>query len=268
MRALGKATAPAEHPPVDTAVKGAFQHLCKGYDQDHGGFGLAPKFPKAGRCLNLTEAIISVDLNFILHVMGWGNPGEKKVAKSMLEHTLKAMSLGGIHDHIGKGFHRYSVDDEWHVPHFEKMLYDQTQLLAVYSDYSIFTEGTFNHIVRDIADYMIQFLRHPVGFMLAIWLQEIRVLAMVESNPQNFQEGGFYAAEDADSLPTIDAANKKEGAFCVWTNSEVEQLLKDVPPVRGHPAVAVFCDFYDIRENGNVPHIYVGFFNFSEREIV
>lgn len=72
-----------------------------------------------------------------------------------------------------------------------------------------------------------------------------------------YQEGGFYAAEDADSLPTAEAEHKKEGAFCVWKRSEVEELLRHVPAVHGHPAAEVFCDFFDIKANGNVPHMYV-----------
>ena len=84
----------------------------------------------------------------------------------MLEHTPKSMAMGGIHDHIGKGFHRYSVDEEWHVPHFEKMLYDQTQLLALYADFSLATEGALKYVVQDIADYMIRFLKHEVRFLI------------------------------------------------------------------------------------------------------
>ncbi|KAK6053514.1 hypothetical protein COOONC_08981 [Cooperia oncophora] len=117
------------------------------------------------------------------------------------------------------GFHRYSVDEEWHVPHFEKMLYDQTQLLGVYADFCRLFGERFHSVVADIADYMEESLSH--------------------------KEGGFYAAEDADSLPTATSDKKREGYFCVW-ECQKDQKIGD------KDAVDIFCRYYDIHENGNV----------------
>ena len=114
--------------------------------------------------------------------------------------TLEMMSLGGIHDHVSRGFARYSTDARWHVPHFEKMLYDQAQLAVAYSNALQSTgDKRFGAVVDDIVEYVCRDLSHPMG--------------------------GFFSAEDADSLPEATSDKKKEGAFCVWTKDELEQLL-------------------------------------------
>ncbi|PIO61963.1 hypothetical protein TELCIR_16498 [Teladorsagia circumcincta] len=186
----------------------------------------------------------------------------------MLDATLDGMSKGGIHDHIGKGFHRYSVDEEWHVPHFEKMLYDQSQLLSVYADCSRIFGDKFNAVVKDIADYMEGCLSHKLlkrvvstGALLKLmdWARVIKRETedvVKEINAKLVytllsKAGGFYAAEDADSFPTANSNKKQEGAFCVWEMSEVNELLKDLK-FGDKDAVNLFCRYYDIHEKGNV----------------
>ncbi|PIO76123.1 hypothetical protein TELCIR_01800 [Teladorsagia circumcincta] len=174
----------------------------------------------------ITNAMKSGDLEFLINHFCWSKQdSEREICRHMLDATLDGMSKGGIHDHIGKGFHRYSVDEEWHVPHFEKMLYDQSQLLSIYADCSRIFGDKFNAVVKDIADYMEGCLSHKAG--------------------------GFYAAEDADSFPTANSNKKKEGAFCVWEMSEVNELLKDLK-FGDKDAVNLFCRYYDIHEKGNV----------------
>ncbi|KAK5981370.1 Spermatogenesis-associated protein 20 [Trichostrongylus colubriformis] len=204
----------SENPPFDVVANGAFQYKVTSFDEIHGGFGTAPKFPKA------------CDLEFLINHFCWEKEdSERALCRHMLEATLDGMARGGIHDHIGKGFHRYSVDEQWHVPHFEKMLYDQAQLLGVYADYCRVFGDKFCFVVKDIVDYMENYLSH--------------------------KEGGFYAAEDADSLPTPSSHEKKEGAFCVWEMSQIKELLKD-SKIGDKDAVDIFCRYYDVHDEGNV----------------
>jgi uncharacterized protein YyaL (SSP411 family) len=124
-------------------------------------------------------------------------------------------------DHVGSGFHRYSTDKKWHVPHFEKMLYDQAQLLSLYSSaYQITGEATFADVTKDIIHYVSRDLHNTKG-------------------------GGFYSAEDADSLPHEDSTKKLEGAFCVWEGRELQDILGSV---NAH----VFSTHYGCKEGGNV----------------
>ncbi|KAI9306859.1 spermatogenesis-associated protein 20 [Cunninghamella echinulata] len=193
-------------------AKEAFDHYKSVYDTTHGGFNGAPKFPQP------------VQLNFLLEYFGYAkhhsNDEYAKQALDMVQFTLKKVAAGGIHDHVGQGFHRYSTDKLWHVPHFEKMLYDQAQLLYSYSSlYQITKDSYFATVAKDIINYVKRDLGHA--------------------------QGGFYSAEDADSLPTIDSKKKLEGAFCVWTKSELESIL--------NPKQAdVMIRYFGIKENGNV----------------
>ncbi len=141
--------------------------------------------------------------------------------------TLRKMAAGGMHDHIGGGFHRYSVDAYWHVPHFEKMLYDQAQLASAYLDaFQITGEAEFAATARDILDYVRRDMTSP--------------------------EGGFYSAEDADS-PVVagirvspgSSAKNAEGAFYVWTKQEIDDALGEDAPI--------FSFHYGVEENGNAP---------------
>lgn len=123
-------------------------------------------------------------------------------------------------DHVGGGFHRYSTDKRWHVPHFEKMLYDQAQLLSLYSSaYQITGEAIFADVTKDIIRYVSRDLQHSTG--------------------------GFYSAEDADSLPSQSSTKKSEGAFCVWEMDELKDIL-------GSANAQVFGIHYGCKEEGNV----------------
>ncbi len=154
------------------------------------GFGSAPKFPRP------------VVFNFLLRYYARSSRQE---ALDMTLETLRAMANGGMHDQLGGGFHRYSVDERWFVPHFEKMLYDQAQLAVSYLEaFQITHDPFYAKIARSTLDYVLRDMTHP--------------------------DGGFYSAEDADSV--IDPANPKEkgeGAFYIWTAEE----LKHVPAVCG-----------------------------------
>ncbi len=192
-------------------LESGFYAFRRTFDVRHGGFGQAPKFPRP------------VVLSFLLryHARS-GNPE----ALDMVLKTLEAMARGGIHDHLGGGFHRYAVDERWHVPHFEKMLYDQAQLTAAYLEaYQLSGRQRYADVARGVLDYVLEGMTHP--------------------------EGGFYSAEDADSV--VDAANPKvsgEGAFYVWTQDEIRQLL-------GEPAAEWFSRRYGVKAGGNVaadPH--------------
>ncbi|XP_061866603.1 spermatogenesis-associated protein 20 isoform X2 [Colius striatus] len=208
-----------ESPPSPQAVLATcFQQLSSSYDEEYGGFSKSPKFPTP------------VNLNFLFTY--WAlhrTTPEGAQALQMALRTLKMMAHGGIHDHIGQGFHRYSTDQHWHVPHFEKMLYDQGQLAATYSRaFQISGDEFFADIARDILLYV--------------------------SRDLSDQAGGFYSAEDADSYPTTTSTEKREGAFCVWAAEEIRALLPD--PVEGATEgttlADVFMQHYGVKETGNV----------------
>ncbi|XP_065341315.1 spermatogenesis-associated protein 20 isoform X2 [Cloeon dipterum] len=198
--------------------KTCLEQLSSGFEDQYGGFSQAPKFPQPS------------NFNFLFHVFSRSpSSPEGRSALSMSLHTLRMMAKGGIHDHISQGFARYSTDERWHVPHFEKMLYDQAQLLVSYSQaYVASKDEFFRDIIYDIFTYVCRDLSHS--------------------------SGGFFSAEDADSLPGFDSPKKREGAFCVWTHEEVESLLESRFAKEGS-AVTLFelaCHHYDIRMNGNV----------------
>ena len=197
---------------IDAGVADNAFHLWRrSYDAKLGGFGGAPKFPRPSI------------LNFLLRY--WKRTGHAE-ALDMVVETLIAMEKGGMHDQLGGGFHRYSVDEAWFVPHFEKMLYDQAQLAVSYIEaFQITGDATLARAARGILDYVLRDMTAP--------------------------EGGFYSAEDADSAP--DAAHpqhKTEGAFYIWSWGEVEQLL-------GAERTTWFAHAFGLERNGNVandPH--------------
>ncbi|KAM9258534.1 LOW QUALITY PROTEIN: spermatogenesis-associated protein 20 [Cariama cristata] len=203
-------------PPSKEVMATCFQQLSNSYDEDYGGFSI-PKFPTP------------VNLNFLFTY--WAlhrTTPEGAQALRMALHTLKMMAHGGIHDHIGQ-VHRYSTDQYWHVPHFEKMLYDQGQLAATYSRaFQISGDEFFADVAQDILLYV--------------------------SRDLSDQAGGFYSAEDADSYPTTASGEKREGAFCVWEAEEIRALLPD--PVEGNTEATtlgdVFIHHYGVKETGNV----------------
>ncbi len=176
------------------------------FDSRHGGFGGAPKFPR-----------ISVH-NFLLRY--YSRTGNVEAA-DMVFATLNAMGRGGIRDHLGGGFHRYAVDEQWFVPHFEKMLYDQAQIAASYLDaFQISNDSFYAGAARETLECVLRDMTHP--------------------------DGAFYSAEDADSVVDPAFPNvKSEGAYYLWTAREIEEALSG-------PARDWFCWQYGIEENGNV----------------
>jgi len=198
------------------------------FDSKNGGFGAAPKFPMPSILAFLTAYYRLTRES--LPADAAQNDAARTAALRMLSGSLDAMAVGGIYDHIGGGFHRYATDERWHVPHFEKMLYDNAQLITVYVDaHAITGDQTYARVARETIDYVLRDMTHP--------------------------EGGFFSAEDADSLPPgTDAeisghGRKREGAFYVWQHAEIEEILSDHPD---DAAAAIFSFVYDIRENGNV----------------
>jgi uncharacterized protein YyaL (SSP411 family) len=209
--AFDGATAGAR-PAIDyAAIESGFNIFRRTYDSEMGGFGQAPKFPR--------PAVLEFLLRYHART---GN----REALEMTLHTLRKMAEGGMHDQLGGGFHRYSVDERWFVPHFEKMLYDQAQLATAYLEaFQITGEQSFAGTARRIFDYVLRDMTAP--------------------------EGGFYSAEDADSVVrSEEPAVKGEGAFYIWSADEIQQT---VPA----PACEWFAYRYGVAEGGNVvndPH--------------
>jgi len=194
----------------DAVARKAYEQFASQFDAKFGGFGGAPKFPRP------------VTLNFLFDFYG-SNP-ESKEGKRALEmsiFTLRKMAEGGVHDHIGGGFHRYSTDKFWHVPHFEKMLYDQAQLAMAYlSAFQITRDPLFEKTARDILDYV--------------------------QRDMTSKEGGFYSAEDADSLLAQGKSEHAEGAFYVWSKDNIDGVL-------GAERAKVFDYHYGVEQKGNAP---------------
>ena len=201
----GRGRAETEIAGPDELTRAAAEYLGV-FDRRNGGFGDAPKFPRP------------VELLFLLR--------EHARAKdpALLEpvaSTLRAMALGGMRDHVGGGFHRYSVDAAWRVPHFEKMLYDQAQLTIAYLEAAQATgQDFFAAVAEDTIAYVLRDMRDD-------------------------ETGGFYSAEDADSLPHADSTEKREGAFYVWSDEEIGHLLG--------PDANVFRARFGIEPDGNAP---------------
>jgi len=210
-------TAPASDLPAAAALERTVQQFRDAFDPRNGGFGDAPKFPRPSELLFLLRE--------------HARAGAPQSAEMVLR-TLRAMALGGMRDHVGGGFHRYSVDGGWRVPHFEKMLYDQAQLVVALIEatqvsgdpfYAEVAEDTLLYVMREMTD----------------------------------EGGGFYSAEDADSVPPEDAVqiaeepterapHKKEGAFYLWRAAELDALL-------GDDASIVKLRF-GVEADGNAPH--------------
>ena len=214
------ATQPAgggnDAPPIPPAVlAAALKRYESQFDAKWGGFGRSPKFPEPPA------------LQLLLRLAA-DAPSEpaRTSARAMLVKTLDGMAAGGMHDQLGGGFHRYSTDAKWFLPHFEKMLYDQGQLAAVYVDaYKLTGDARYATVARGVLDYVLRDLTGPAG--------------------------EFYCAEDADSARDASRPREKaEGAFYVWSAGEVEQVV-------GKDAAAVVAAHYGVRPDGNVgadPH--------------
>ena len=181
----------------DKIIESCFRQMSQMFDPQYGGFGEAPKFPTPHH------------LTFLLRY--YRHTGDEQ-ALEMVEKTLFGLASGGIYDHIGFGFSRYSTDEEYLVPHFEKMLYDNAMLAIAYTEvYQITGNEMYKRIADEIFTYVMRDMKD--------------------------EDGGFYSAEDADSEGV-------EGKFYVWTPAEVEEVL-------GEEDAEIFCAVYDITEDGN-----------------
>ena len=203
-------SAPAAEGKIDAAIlDAAYRQIERSYDPKEGGFGSAPKFPRP------------VTLNFLSRFYARDPKSESgKQALEMALFTLRKMAAGGMHDHLGGGFHRYSVDRYWHVPHFEKMLYDQAQLALAYLDaFQITQDQQYQSVARDILDYV--------------------------ARDMTSKEGGFFSAEDADSFFEHGKPEHGEGAFYIWTKKEIDAALGD--------AAEIFDFHYGVQAHGNAP---------------
>ncbi len=184
-----------------------FTQIEESYEPQYGGFGQAPKFPRP------------VVIDFLFH--HYKTTGRKE-ARDMALFTLEQMAAGGMYDHIGGGFHRYSVDGQWRVPHFEKMLYDQSQLASVYLSAFQLTGGReYRRTATEILDYVLRDMQSP--------------------------EGGFYSAEDADSVNPYNPAEHSEGAYFLWTEEEIDSLLTT-------KEASLFKVYYGVKKDGNALH--------------
>jgi uncharacterized protein YyaL (SSP411 family) len=212
VEALGEAQKSSENDSLTVDAKVfdlAAEQFSRSFDPEEGGFGRAPKFPHP------------VALNFLSRFQARDPKSETgQHALEMFLVTLQKMAAGGMHDHLGGGFHRYSVDRFWHVPHFEKMLYDQAQLALAYLDaFQITGDKQYEGVVRDILDYV--------------------------TRDMTSREGGFFSAEDADSEDPSRPGHKVEGAFYVWSESEIDAALGD--------EAALFKTTYGVEKDGNAP---------------
>ncbi len=175
----------------------ALQNLGRTFDWTHGGFGHAPKFPQP------------MTYDFLLRAY---YRNRRASSLEMVELTLHKMALGGMYDQLGGGFHRYSVDSIWLVPHFEKMLYDNALLARLYlHTYQLTGQPFYRRIVEETLDYVIREMTHPAG--------------------------GFYSTQDADS-------EGEEGKFFLWTPEEIRSVL-------GEAEGQIFCAAYDVTRGGN-----------------
>jgi uncharacterized protein YyaL (SSP411 family) len=198
--------------PGEDVLGQTVRDLASQFDAVHGGFGGAPKFPR------------SHVLSFLLRQWKRTQDGE---CLAIVEKTLDAMAGGGIYDHVGGGFHRYSTDERWHVPHFEKMLYDQALLAQSYLEaYQATRQERHARAARGIFEYVLAHLTDP--------------------------EGGFYSAEDADSAadPTR-PKEKSEGAYYAWTEKEIISVL-------GEERARLFNRRFGVQSDGNAVHDPVG----------
>ena len=178
-------------------INKAYDQFRNGFDEEYGGFFKAPKFPSPHN---------------LIFLMRYHHSFDNKIALEMATKTLKQMRLGGIYDHIGFGFHRYSTDRHWLVPHFEKMLYDQAMIAMAYTEaYHITGEDIFAQTANEIFTYVLR--------------------------DMTASEGGFFSAEDADS-------EGEEGKFYVWTEQEIKEVL-------GEDYGKEFNDIFSITTPGN-----------------
>ncbi|GGL24050.1 thioredoxin domain-containing protein [Halarchaeum grantii] len=206
---------PAEEPPGSDVLDAAAREGVRRADREHGGWGQGQKFPQPGRLHVLLRAAANADGT---DSDGTGAPADDEerpadAARAVATETLDAMAAGGLYDHLGGGFHRYCVDREWTVPHFEKMLYDNAELARVYlAGHQLTGTDRYREVAAGALDFLADELAHP--------------------------EGGFYSTLDARS-------EGEEGTFYVWTLDEVSDAVDD-------PADAtVFGAYYGVTQSGN-----------------
>ena len=215
----------------------ALEHFVSRYDSKYGGFNLAPKFPTPANLTFLLRIGASATYPSTHTRFGFPTPvpgilGKESCLKaaSMALHTLLVMSRSALRDHLGYGFHRYSVTRDWKLPHFEKMLYDNAQLLGCYCD--AWALGRDPEILGTIYN-LVEYFTNP-------------------DSPVAHPEGGWYSSEDADSVPTITAGadgiahEKKEGSYYVWTYKELQSIL-------GERDAGVVARHLGVKADGNVP---------------
>lgn len=194
---------------VDIALDDFLENCHQRFDEQNGGFGGAPKFPRP------------VILDALMSLAKRESPldPESTMAWRMTHRTLQAMAQGGMYDHLGGGFHRYSVDRFWHVPHYEKMLYDQGQLALCYLEAWEISGDTSLRLVAE---------------------GSLRYMADTLSD----EGGAFHAAEDADSFEKEGDDHAIEGAYWTWRDEDIQKLLDP-------KAAAVFCAAYGVEAQGN-----------------
>jgi uncharacterized protein YyaL (SSP411 family) len=211
---------------IDAVIlEAAYQQFARTFDAHEGGFGGAPKFPRP------------VTLNFLTRFHARNPDSDSgQHALEMVLLTLRKMAAGGIHDHIGGGFHRYSVDGHWHVPHFEKMLYDQAQLASAYLDAFQITGN------RSSPQPPATFLITPAGHDFARgWI----LFGRRCGQPGCCSGGLMTAANGKSALIERRYRGNAEGAFYVWTKQEIDDALGEDAPT--------FSFHYGVEENGNAP---------------
>ena len=197
-----------ERGDVQYATERCLEFLRAQFDPANGGFGGAPKFPRP------------VNLNLIFRALVRSAGAEAEGWRRLVQLTLERMAAGGLHDQLGGGFHRYSVDAGWRVPHFEKMLYDQAQLVVNYLEgWQATGDARFADVARTTLAYLERDLAAP--------------------------DGGYYAAEDADSARAENPAEHAEGAFYVWTQAEVAAVCG--------PEAGLGCEHFGVEPDGNAP---------------
>ena len=208
LRSMSASAKNAFEPDLELFRSGYYP-LRRSFDSRYGGFGNAPKFPRPST------------LNYLLR---YSILEDNPEALDMVVKTLKAMAAGGMHDQLGGGFHRYSVDERWFVPHFEKMLYDQAQLAIAYLEaFQMTGDQQLAEVARDIFQYVLRDLTDAAG--------------------------GFYSAEDADSADPEQPGHSGEGAFYIWRQGEIRELLQGKE--------AFVSKHFGIKPEGNVevdPH--------------
>ena len=284
---------------IEEACEECFRQLTGSFDARWGGFGGAPKFPRAAVFNFLFRAAAGFgqrgntgDASDRTGAGGAGGTlsGAEAAARAlqMAVHTLRQMAEGGIHDHVGGGFHRYSVDEQWFVPHFEKMLYDQAQLAVSYLDaWQATGDELHARVARGVFDYVLRDLAHPAGGFYSAEDADSEIPESGERRPEsgdrtpesgnrrpesqsaeNGSKASMGGPADACSpvqFPVTQIQNREcvEGAFYVWTKAEVEQALEAGSAMRSSPADTTgasrlqvdadfFCASFGVEASGNV----------------